>query len=187
MAKPPDGFSAWHHHSDGVVLCDPDGREWMTVSVPVAGSTLDILAPYAGQAGSSFYVLQLRGDPRAGVLCACAYAALSGSCKAVQWTTDTPPELLLPASRQVGARTTPVDSSPDRSVIAEVHAERGGRLWITDPRGRTRLELRLHRDGPPPAHMKLVTRLTHERRPLVDVFALDDKDLPVRTIQTSLP
>ena len=187
MAKPPDGFSAWHHHSDSVVLYDPNGREWMTVSVPVAGSALDILAPYAGQAGSSFYVLQLRSDVRANVTCACSYAAVSGSGKAVKWTVDTPLNLLLPAARKVQTRKSPIDSSSNGPVIAEVHAELGGRLWVTDSRGLTRLELRLHRDEAPPAHMKLVTCLTHEGRPLVDVFALDDKDLPVRTIQTSLP
>jgi hypothetical protein len=129
-------------------------------------------------------VLSLSADAKLSVACVAGYASTSAT--PVKWTADTPPERLLPRERQVRARTSsaPGEAGP---VVAQVHAEKGGRLWFTDRRGKARLELRLHRPGDPPTGMKLVTTMTQGGRPVVDVFALADKQFPVTPSQSSLP
>lgn len=186
MAKPPGDNSSWFHHSDLFSLPNPDGRTWLEVCIPVAGGQLDVLVPVLRDPCTLSYVMSLSADGRAKVTCDFRHAGAGGG--PVAWSVDTPPEHLLPRERRVRARSTHIASAPDGPVVAQVHAESGGRLWFTDADLRARLELRLHRQGaPPPSGMRQVAALTRERVPIVDVFALDDERFPVKSAQASPP
>lgn len=168
MATPPDGSSSWFHHSDTFSLVNPDGRTWLAVIVLVSGRQLDVMAPELRDPHSLSCVARLSVDDRAHVTCELPYAGTGAG--RVAWSADTPPESLLPRERRVRVRTASFVSALDGPVVAEVHAEIGGRLWFTDMDGRIRLELRLDREGAPsPRGMTHLAAMTREGAPSVDV------------------
>jgi hypothetical protein len=187
MAKPPDGSSCWFHHSDVYALCNPDGRAWICLTVPVSGGRLDVIVPYVDNPYSLSYAMSLSADANGRIACDFQHTNV-GTATPVYWTAETPPERLLPRERRVRARTSCAIAQTEGPVVAEVHAAKGGRIWFTDGDGRVRLEIRLYREGePPPAGMKLLTAMTLGGRPVVEAFALDGKEYPVMSSETSLP